>query len=90
MIEWLAAFFVITGMWVWFWAAVCFVIVLVFAENERNLFAFITVAAFIALMHHSGIISREFKSIGLCSGSGRRWSARYGISKKTPARLHSA
>lgn len=55
--EWLAALFIVTGMWVWFWAAVCFILVLAFSENEQNLFAFITVGAFIALMHHSAVFS---------------------------------
>jgi len=57
MIETLSAFFIITGMWVWFWAAVCFALVLAFSENEKNFFAFLTVGIFVALMHHSGVIS---------------------------------
>ena len=55
--EWLAAFFVVTGAWVWFWATVCFVLVLAFSENDKNFWAFISVGAFIALMHHSGVFS---------------------------------
>lgn len=55
--EWLAALFIVTGMWVWFWAAVCFFVVLAFSENEKNFFAFVTVGAFIALMHHSEVFS---------------------------------
>jgi hypothetical protein len=55
--EWLAAFFVVTGAWVWFWATVCFVLVLAFSENDKNFWAFVSVAGFIALMHHSEVFS---------------------------------
>lgn len=60
MIEWLAAALIITGVWVWIWAAVCFVLVLAFAENEKNFFAFLTVAIFMGIMYHSGIVVTLF------------------------------
>jgi len=55
--EWLAALFIVTGAWVWFWAAVCFVLVLGFSENDKNFWAFVSVGAFLALMHHSEVFS---------------------------------
>jgi len=65
MIEFLSAFFIISGMWVWFWTATCFLLVLAFSEHEKNYWAFITVGAFVAVMQHSDIISIFADPVGL-------------------------
>jgi hypothetical protein len=58
MIEAITALFMITSLWAaWFWGIVCFILVLVFSENEKNFWAFFTVGMFITIMELSGTIS---------------------------------
>jgi len=57
MIEWLAAALIISGMWVWDWATVCFVAILAFSENEKNVWAIVSLGIFRGLMQHSEVFS---------------------------------
>ena len=56
--EWLSAALIITaGMWLWITSGFFFFIILAFAENEKNFFAFLSLVIFVGLMQHSGFIS---------------------------------
>ncbi len=60
--EWLFALFLITTpLFFWGWAVVFFCIIMFFEENEKNLFAFISLGIFIALAIHSPVISIAFE-----------------------------
>lgn len=55
--EWLLGLFVITSVWaLWAVPIVFFFIILAFAENEKNFFAGLSLAVFVAIMYHSNFI----------------------------------
>ena len=52
--EFLAAVLIFGGFWFWTLSALAFFLIMVFAENEKNFFAFITLGIFIVLMEWAG------------------------------------
>lgn len=60
--EWLLALFLITSpIFFWSWAVIFFFIIMVFEENECNLFAFISLGVFVALAMHSPVVTLAFE-----------------------------
>lgn len=55
--EFLAALLVFGGFWFWTICAATFFLIMVFSENEKNFFAFITLGVFIVLMEWSDAVS---------------------------------
>ena len=51
------AFYMVTGLWVYFWVLFAFITILWFGEHEQNFFAGIVLVAFATLMQNSGIIT---------------------------------
>jgi len=54
MSEFLAAVLIFGGFWFWTFSALAFFVIMAFAENEKNFWAFITLGVFIGLMEWSG------------------------------------
>jgi len=54
MSEFLAAVLIFGGFWFWTFSALAFFVIMAFAENEKNFWAFITLGVFIVLMEWVG------------------------------------
>lgn len=62
--EWLLALFLITSpLFFWGWAVIFFFVIMAFEENEKNLFAFISLGAFVALAIYSPVVSLSFEPL---------------------------
>lgn len=59
LLAWFIAVLTVSGMWVWFWAAVCFCGILTFAEREENVFALIVAGLYAVVIN----LSTEFKFV---------------------------
>jgi len=54
MSEFLAATFILGGFWFWTFSAFIFFVIMAFSENEKNVMAFISLAAFVVIMEWAG------------------------------------